>query len=1111
MDSLRNLLPFSAIGSDLRESNELVQRLSLPESTKNFVFAIKVPEHDSTIYLLSVHNLSQRSATDAECLIRELRPDAVVAQVNPSDFGDEEEGSVPTSAFKVVTRCLSDQSLNREKYQSVAGNLVMEEIFGTSFNGHLLAAKRVAEEVGSTFKVLDSPFVMEGLSKSLIRQDYDYGSALGSTRFQISDDQQSLMQRLLSSHITQLSSEIESDKVPPFALPVYNLLVDLHNIFNDLPAIRKALDTARKMLSDVNNGEAIDAEALSEVYLFRLAVEGLRIALNKGGRVNMIRNRTEVQFSKLSSMDRAYALMADDLRSQAKKFKNIVAVVDAGNLAGLRRQWRTRVPQEVKAMSRVQDLDSNNDSNLKPVVAVGGAAGALTLSKAKFLNRFLTRKALAFTKMARSSLSADTIRGVTQYVLTSAEGTSLEAMRAGFYAMMMRKRLAKPIGALPVAVFGAGLATCAGLLYCEERIECAAVSIPSASSIAKLGRGIENLREASLEVTRRGNNRVGKAVEGLSQRSAKSIAIFHTNSIMVALSFANSLRSSIGPFSMFSSDLNESKKLVQTLSVPESTKNFVFAISVPEHDSTIYLLSVHNLSQRSATDAECLIRELRPDAVVTQVNGSKSGAAEEKIVLEDGSAGSIPTSVFKVLARCVLDDSLDEEKYLRVAGNLVMEEIFGTGFNKHLLTVEKVAGEVGSTFVVLDSPFVMKGLTKSLATQAHHGGSALVNVDQRALMMQRFFLSSSLSKELKKSRRVTVPLYALPVYYLLVQIHNTLFDDLPPIRKALQSAKKIFSDVNNGESIDTEALAEAYLFRDAVESLRIASNDAGRLPIKNLGTEVQFSKLSFTDRAYALMADELRSQAKQFKNIVAVVDADNLAGLRRHWRTRVPQQVKDVSTEHKVLDCDGNDSGAGALTLSKAAIFASPVFKISTIKAPVNPFLTHKAMPFAFTRVTYPSSVMGLMAAPWFASYGAQPMSWEKASLSPWKIRAVTKFGVSSAKRTSFSAMRAAFCGMMMRKRMAKPIGALPRVVFGASLVLWAGLYLFEDGIECAALTLPSASSIAKLGQGVQNLREASLEVTRRGNNRVHNTREGLTQRLGNLTLNINFKTKFGS
>ena len=60
----------------------------MPESTETFVSAIKVPEHDSTTYILSAQNLSLRSVIDAEYLIRELRPDAVVAQVNGPAFGE---------------------------------------------------------------------------------------------------------------------------------------------------------------------------------------------------------------------------------------------------------------------------------------------------------------------------------------------------------------------------------------------------------------------------------------------------------------------------------------------------------------------------------------------------------------------------------------------------------------------------------------------------------------------------------------------------------------------------------------------------------------------------------------------------------------------------------------------------------------------------------------------------------------------------------------------------------------------------------------------------------------------------------------------------------------
>ncbi|CAF2085074.1 unnamed protein product [Brassica napus] len=502
VDCLRNIWSFSMTDTDLRDSKEIVNTLSVPESTKTFVFAIRVPEHDSTIHILSAQSLSIRSVIDAECLIRELCPDAVVAQVNGPAFGEESQeiddgsnDSIPTSVFRVLTRCFVDKTFDKEKYESVAGNLVLKEIFGTSFNGHVLAAKKAAEDVGSSFLVLDSPFIMKGLSKSLTTKYY-YGSAISSTRFQITNDAHALMLKLLSSHITQLgkelipssclANEMESDsvKLPEFAYSIYNLLVDLHNIFNGVPAIRKALDSATKMLSDVNRGESIDKEALlSEVYLFRIAVEGIRIALNNSGRLpirnlGVVSNQTQVQFSKLSSMEKSYALMA-------------------GNLAGLRRHWRTSVPQEVKDMSTehtVLDSDSN-DSNVKPVGAVGAAA--LTLTKI-----ILDLKALAPLKP----------------FLTNTQEAIFFSVQATLYSMIMRRRRAKPIGTLAMAMFGASLATCAGLLFYEKGIICAAETLPSAPSIAKLGHGIQNLREASKEVTRREDKRIQNTMEGLSER-----------------------------------------------------------------------------------------------------------------------------------------------------------------------------------------------------------------------------------------------------------------------------------------------------------------------------------------------------------------------------------------------------------------------------------------------------------------------------------------------------------------------------------------------------------------------------------------------------------------
>ncbi|XP_010524139.1 PREDICTED: uncharacterized protein LOC104802304 [Tarenaya hassleriana] len=622
VSSLQNLWPFSVWKyDDLRRSSELVGRLSVPESTKNFVFAIRVPENDSVIYILSAQNLSERSARDAECLIKEVRPDAVVVQVDKSamaesqneesGLGDGSTDSVPTSAFQVLKQCFVDK-VNKENYESVAGILVLREIFGTSFNGHYLAAKRMAEQVGSSFMVLESPFVnisamdcssgefetgnkLQGLANSFLPL-YSGSNVLSTSRRSlITNEVQARMLKLLSSHINQLSKEfgpsagepneiqpLENYAVPSFAQSIYPLLVDLHDIFNDLPFIGRALANARKMLSDVNRGEAVDAKIVSEVYIFQIAVEGLRIALNNAGRVP-IKNMgssslIEVDFSKLSSEDKSYALIADLLKNQAEKFKTIVAIVDASNLAGLRKHWNTCVPREVKDMSGhiltgIDDDDDNKSNNSKlkrllsdkPVVAVGAGATALwsasSLSKAisaspfmkivtfkvpSSLNLFLTHTqkvmTLAFSKVMgpskvmmapgfassgakstsvlKASLSAEKIRAVTHSLIASVEKTSFSAMRTAFYEIM-RKRQARPLRALPLATFGASLATCTGLVVYGDGIECAAGSLPSAPSIANLGRGIQNLREASQVVRQIEGNKIQNSIESLMQRLKK--------------------------------------------------------------------------------------------------------------------------------------------------------------------------------------------------------------------------------------------------------------------------------------------------------------------------------------------------------------------------------------------------------------------------------------------------------------------------------------------------------------------------------------------------------------------------------------------------------------
>ncbi|CAA0824369.1 Unknown protein [Striga hermonthica] len=614
--ALQNLWPFSAFTyDDLRASDLIVKKLPIPESTRHFVYAIREPESGAVIYVLSAQNLSERSALDAEYLIREVKPDAVVVQVGPSNNPEArekllkdckngskdddkclDEDSVPTSVFEVLKRCFTHK-VNREKYEDVAGNLVLREIFGVSFNGHFTAAKKAADEVGASFLILESPFVKCSTSECDLDEEgesLNLGAAfqspfglqpsglasgrmgspnvsLSSKAFHIATDAvQSRMVKLLSSYLASLSPlsspECENIRpednyaVPQFAKCVYPLLVDLHDIFVEIPSMKMALASAQKLLYDVNKGEIVDNRILSEVYAFQIAVEGLRIALNNAGRMllrNSVSNHCE--FCDLPMEDKSHAILAHALRSQTKNYKSIVAIIDASGLAGLRKHWNTNIPSDVKntvdqLVTTFEDGDFLNNGGKKwiladkPVVAMGAGAtaavGASSLSKVIPASTFVkmatlhlpsslkliltqTQKAFLFafgpTKVAapgfkgattKAVLSAEKIRAVAHSMIASAEKTSLSAMRTAFYEIM-RKRGARSIGFMPFATFGGSITTCAGLLIYGDGIECAAESFPAAHSIASLGRGIQSLHETSQVVGPAERSRIQKSIESL--------------------------------------------------------------------------------------------------------------------------------------------------------------------------------------------------------------------------------------------------------------------------------------------------------------------------------------------------------------------------------------------------------------------------------------------------------------------------------------------------------------------------------------------------------------------------------------------------------------------
>ncbi|XP_020089082.1 uncharacterized protein LOC109710751 [Ananas comosus] len=627
---LQSYWPFSIFKTDdLKISARLVRKLSIPEATKEFVFAVHEPDSKSVVYILAAQNLSHQSALDAEYLIKEVQPKAVIVQVAPSalpDIQSEEKclkdgraNNVPASAFEVLKKSFYEK-MNKEQYEKLAGCQVLQEIFGIGFYGHFLSAKRAAEEINSCFLLLESPYESacsethpndaksEDASTGLYLQTNFFVPHPGKAASAVSSNFKRLcftdplqlrkvkslapsldllaMETASSNYVSEQKPEeckpMEVYEAPPFAQSVYPLLSDLYNIFIDLPSMGKALFSAQTMLARINEGEPVDAQILSDVYAFRIAIEGLRIALNNAARshIDKVENGSspKLDFNALPHEDKCHALFAEALKSQARKSGSVVAIVDASCLSGIRRHWNTHLPLEVAGFAdscfanydyKTNDDHHSNDGKLmqntdkrglladNPVVAVGAGAtvilGASSLSKAvhastlfklaaykvpvalKYSLTQLQRtaaiglsKILAPSKLispgiasagAKSSAlkftaSAEKIRAVTHTVVASAERTSLLAMRTAFYEIMQRRRT-QPVRFAPWLTFGCSVGACAGLLLHEDAIECVAESIPAVPTIVSLGRGLQSLRDTSLEVRGTSGTKIQEALQSL--------------------------------------------------------------------------------------------------------------------------------------------------------------------------------------------------------------------------------------------------------------------------------------------------------------------------------------------------------------------------------------------------------------------------------------------------------------------------------------------------------------------------------------------------------------------------------------------------------------------
>jgi hypothetical protein len=180
----------------------------------------------------------------------------------------------------------------------------------------------------------------------------------------------------------------------------------------------------------------------------------------------------------------------------------------------------------------------------------------------------------------------------------------------------------------------------------------------------------------------------------------------------------------------------------------------------------------------------------------------------------------------------------------------------------------------------------------------------------------------------------------------------------------------------------------------------------------------------------------------------------------------------------------------GASSLTKV-VPMSTLTKIVTFKTPASLKIVLSQMQKLLSVALGPSKVV----APGFATSGAKTSGFMKAAASAEKIRAVTHSVIASAEKTSVSAMRTAFYEIM-RKRKIQRIGFLPWATFAGSIGTCTGLLLYGDGIECAIESVPAAPSIASLGRGIQNLREASQAVMQTEGTRVQKSIESLVNKI---------------
>ncbi|MCO5585788.1 hypothetical protein L7F22_039724 [Adiantum nelumboides] len=597
---LKSLLIFlwpSIFNDDLSISKRLLQSLPIQPSTRYFTLALRDPQRpESVLYILSTLLLSEQSASDAHDLISAVKPNVVVAQVGSDAMEvvhteDQDASLYPKSVLHLIKESFHDGN-SHAKYMKMAQADVIKAIFGTTFMGHVVAAKHAAKESNSDFFYLECPVNITQTEEIHDNKENPFAvahhvaSSLGSSFFSFSGAKPLKMSvdwsgfklvapevnlflgnalAAASPSLIQFSVQEQSEspepeiefKCPEYAQVVYPFLAELYNTYSHLPGMGLAIQGTQKLLSDVEKGGPVDHSQLCVCQCFRLAAEGLRIALNSSaqGPLKLEKVSSPVPFDELPYEDKCYVLLAQALKQQLQKSQCVVAVLDAGMVAGIRKYWSCSVPEHVAAMATEclisgADEDSSNEAEgsasrilEKPLIVVGaGAAAAVgvasfsqwapastamkilsfkvpTIFKLGFLQAkkgavstmvktahpfmisgkgFLGTQSVAGSKMSvlKAMTNTGNIRTAAHSVIATAEKASYSAIRTAFYNAMQNRHRKNGGGKLWLS-FGASVTACAGLLAFGQGIENVVEIIPVAHSISNLCRGASNLSQAS--------------------------------------------------------------------------------------------------------------------------------------------------------------------------------------------------------------------------------------------------------------------------------------------------------------------------------------------------------------------------------------------------------------------------------------------------------------------------------------------------------------------------------------------------------------------------------------------------------------------------------------